>query len=81
MILVVNITLDEHQIGEIPTVNVTVNIKGKVECLIFTLPLIQIVKLQTFSLGKIVQNHSISIKYKVLFPDRFLTIMGERGEK
>ena len=76
---IVNITLDKHSIGEIPTLNVTINIKGKVKCLIFTLSLIQIVKLQTFSLGKIVQNHSISIKWNS-FAWQIFDNYGREGE-
>ena len=76
---IVNITFDKHNIGEIPTLNVTINIKGKVKCLIFTLSLIQIVKLQTFSLGKIVQNHSISIKWNS-FAWQIFDNYGREGE-
>ena len=52
--------------------------KGEM-CLIFTQSLIQIVKLQTFSLGKIVQNHSISIKWNS-FAWQIFDNYGREGE-
>ena len=81
--LIVNTTLDKTQVfGKIPTQNVTTEHEGRGEmCLIFTQlsPSFKLSNCRHFHSEKLFKT-TLSPSNEILLPDRFLTIMGERGE-